>query len=62
MTTTIRTATAAAMFALLLPGCDRLKSTEAPPTYRSSTLETAQQISGNVPSAPAASAASAAAK
>lgn len=62
MTTTIRTATAAALFAVLLPGCDRLKSTEPPPTYRSTTLDTAQEISGTAPSAPAASAASAATK
>lgn len=47
MTKIFRSTMAAALMALLLSGCDRFMSTEPPPTYNSSTLDTARAISGS---------------
>lgn len=46
-------AAVAAAFLLLLSGCDRLSSSEPPPTYESPTVGVAREISG-VSAAPAA--------
>lgn len=43
----------AAAFMLLLSGCDRLSSSEPPPTYESPTVGVAREISG-VSATPAA--------
>ncbi len=46
-------ATAAATL-LLLSACDKLQSTEPPPSFQSPTVGVAQEIGGAAPSEPAA--------